>query len=267
LDKTEPFGPGTTLTLGAGLDQYQYTPGDQMYAYRERLALQTSLFGWFRNNINARKGSTDGNSPFIFDQLGTHYHDVRQTLEFYHKSQFRLSFHGGHNWQTHQWFDVMSRMLVRPNKQFSWDARTGWSIEQTKYKDLVNNFTYIPYSFLSTRFSTVSDMNVGQLKSGSILYDIYFLEGQANEWRLKFSQIYETSTRQFKLRDIMVIKQLHCWQLKYTYSDYRKEFSLTFSLKALPDEPIGLSTGRGFYFDGMEDSFKDIKKEGAIKRY
>ena len=74
-------------------------------------------------------------------------------------------------------------------------------------------------------------------------------------------------SKQFKVRDIMLLKDLHCWELKYTYSDYRKEFSLTFSLKALPDEPVGISTGRGFYYEGFEREMREFKQEGEVKRY
>lgn len=267
IDRSIPVGLGTVMFLGAGLDQFLYTPGDQLYAYREKMRLSTNLGGFFRNEINYKKGSTDGNTPFLFDQLGTHYHNVTERMTFYHTNRFRWTINGGHNWQTHKWFDVMTNLMLRPDKRVYWNTRTGWSIEQRKYRDLVNSLTITPASYFSTKFSAVSDMNVGQLKSGSILYDIYFLEGQANQMHLKLSQIYETSTQQFKLRDIMVVKDLHCWELKYTYSDYRKEFSVTMSLKAMPDEPIGMATGRGFFFEGLEKELKDIKKEGAIKRY
>ncbi|MBN2058736.1 MAG: hypothetical protein JW782_08060 [Candidatus Saganbacteria bacterium] len=267
LDKSYNVGLGTTATLGLGLDQYLYSPGDQMYAYRESLRLSTNLGGFYRNEVTYGKGSSDGNSPFMFDKLGTFYHNVRDQMTFYYKTNWRWTLNGGHNWQTHKWFDVTTNMLVKPDDRLYWTASTGWSIEDLRYRDLVNSLTYTPYSFLSTKFSTVSDLNNGELKSGSILYDIFFLENQANQWHLKFSQVYETATDQFKVRDIMVVKDLHCWEMKYTYSDYRKEFSLTVGLKALPGEPIGVSTGRGFFFEGWEKDIKEFKQEGAVQRY
>jgi hypothetical protein len=216
----------------------------------------------------------------------------------YYADKFNWKTDSGFNWQTGKWFDVMTNVLVKPNKKLWWNVRTGWDLENTQYKDLVNtlklyplsafsvefssvswdleNTQYkdlvntlklYPLSAFSVEFSSVSDMNIGELKSGSILYDIYFLEGQANQWRLKFSQIYEPSSKQFKVRDIMIEKDLHCWVMRYTYSDYRKEFSLSFSLKALPDEPVGISSGRGFYYEGFDKELKEFKQEGAIQRY
>jgi len=265
--RSVPLGMGTVAHLGAGIDQFVYATDDQLYAYREDLKTDTNLFGWFRNNITYQKGLTDGNTPFFFDRLGTRYHNIREELTLYYLDKFNWKTDGGFNWQTGKWFDVMTNMRLSPNEKIWWNIRTGWDIENTQYKDLVNTLKLYPLSALSVEFSSVSDINIGELKSGSILYDIYFLEGQANQWRIKFSQIYEPASRQFKVRDIMVEKDLHCWTMRYTYSDYRKEFSLSFSLKALPDEPVGISSGRGFYYEGFDEELKEFKQEGAIQRY
>lgn len=269
--KALPVGFGTTATLGLGLDQLFYSPGDQLYTYRESLALNTRLSSFFRNEINYKKSISDGNSPFLFDTLGSRYHSVTEKMTFYHLDKFNWTIEGGHNWQTHKWLDVMTGLLVSPTKQVRWNLRTGWDIENTQYKDLVNSLRLLPYSFLGFEFASTSDLNTGQVKSGSLLYDLYLLEGEPNQWRFKVSQVYEPASGQFKVRDIMVIKQLHCWELQYAYNDFRKEYSFMLSLKALPNEPIGLSTGRGFYVEGLEKeinkSMQEIKSEGAIKRY
>ncbi|OGB86923.1 hypothetical protein A3J44_06705 [candidate division WOR-1 bacterium RIFCSPHIGHO2_02_FULL_45_12] len=267
INKSIPLAMGTTAVLNAGVDQFLYAPGDQLYAYRESLGLRTNLGSYFRNDIDYKKGISEGNTPFLFDQLGTRYHSIQEQMTFYYLSNFRWTIDGGYNWQTHKWFDVNTNWLLRPNQVVYWDTRTGWDIENTKWKDLVNSLNLLPYSYLSLNFSTVSDMNTGLLKSGSILYDVLFLEGQPNQWEFKFSQIYEPSTQQFKVRDIMIVKELHCWKLKYTYSDYRKEFSVSFSLDAMPNDPFGMSSGRGFYFDGFEKELKEFKQEGAVFHY
>ncbi len=262
-----PLGLGTLAILGAGLDQFLYTPGDQRYAYRESLSLRTNLFGFFKNDVDYKKSITDGNTPFIFDQLGTHYHNLQERMTFYYLDKFRWVIEGGRNWQTHKWFDVMTNLTLKPSEGLYWSVRTGWDIENRWYKDLINRLRVSPYRFLSIEFSSTSDMNTGELRSGSLLYDFYILQGEPNQWHVKFSQIYEPATDQFKVRDIMIVKDLHCWEMKYKYSDLRKEFSVTFGLKALPNEPVGISTGRGFYYEGLEKELKEFKREGAVERY
>jgi len=229
--------------------------------------LQTNLWSFFRNDLSYRKGYTDGNSPFFFDKLNTSYHDARERMTFYYLDKLNWSIEGGRNYQTNKWFDVMTALLLVPNQQSRVRVNTGWDIENQRYKDLVTSLRYAPYSFLALDLAAAQDMNEGQLRSGSALYDIYFLEGAPNQMHVRVGQVFDPSTKEFKVRDIMVVKDLHCWEMKYTYSDYRKEFSFSFSLKALPGEPVGFSGGRGFYYDSFERELKGLKPEGAVRRY
>ncbi|HVN67928.1 MAG TPA: hypothetical protein VMT55_06110, partial [Candidatus Sulfotelmatobacter sp.] len=115
-----------------------------------------------------------------------------------------------------------------------------------------------PASYFSTDLNFDQDMNVGQLRSASVLYNIYFLEKQPNQLFLRFSQVYDPASNGFQVRDIMVVKDLHCWEMKATYSDYRKELAVVFSLKAVPTEPFGFDPGRGFYFEGFDQLQRQI---------
>jgi len=259
--RSQALALGTTANLGLGLDQFLYGPGDQLFAYRENMSLNTDLASCFRNTISYRKGLSEGNTPFVFDQLGTRYHDVTEAMTFYYQNKFSWTTNGGYNWQTKKWFEVMTYLSLKPNQRLSWNLSSGWDIENRRYKDLVNSLALSPTDFISTSLASVSDLNSGELKSASILYDFIFLQGQANQMELKFDQIYEPATRQLKVRDIMIMKELHCWNLKFTYSDYRKEFSFTFGLKAIPEEPVGFSTGRGFYSETFDKAQSELQQE------
>jgi hypothetical protein len=267
LSRSVPLALGTVATLALGLDQFLYGPGDQLYAYSESAKLRTNLFGFFRNDFNYRKGTTAGNTPFLFDRLGTNYHDFREIMTFYYLNNFRWAFDSGYNWRTSRWLDVNTNLLVKPDRNVYWNLRTGWDIENKKYKDMINLVSYAPFDFLAMQFSTVSDLNNGELKSGSALYDMFFLKDEPNQLHFRFSQVYDYNSKDFKVRDIMLVKELHCWELKYTYSDLRKDFSVSFSLKALPQEPVGISTSRGFYIDSFEKEYEKFRSEKVIRRY
>jgi hypothetical protein len=250
--KTFPFGPGTTLSLGAGLDQYLYASGDQLFALRESAGLHSDNGRWFRNDLNFGQGYTAGNTPFFFDQLGTRYHDIREKLTFYYLDKFNWSFDGGHNWQTNKYYDVMSHLLLAPALWLRLTLDTGWDIENTRYKDLVGRCNWLPVDWYNVTLGFTKDMNLGDLKEASALHDLYLIKGAPNQWHFRFSQVLDPTTEELKIRDIMLVKDLHCWEMKFTYSDYRKEYSFVYTLKALPGEPVGFSSGRGFYYDGFE---------------
>ena len=79
--------------------------------------------------------------------------------------------------------------------------------------------------------------------------------------RLSFSQVYDTAKKEVRLQDVAIVKDLHCWEMRFNYSDYRKEYSFVFSVKAIPDEPFGFGSGRGFYFEGFEKEMYKFKGE------
>ncbi|HVN67303.1 MAG TPA: hypothetical protein VMT55_02950, partial [Candidatus Sulfotelmatobacter sp.] len=68
-DKSVPLILGTNLSLGAGVDQFLYGPGDELFGLRENAALHTDLLSFFRNDLTYNHGYNEGNSPFFFDKL------------------------------------------------------------------------------------------------------------------------------------------------------------------------------------------------------
>jgi hypothetical protein len=54
-DQTFALGWGSRLAVNFGLDQTQYSPGDQLYNYRESFKLNTNAGGFFKNDLNFRK--------------------------------------------------------------------------------------------------------------------------------------------------------------------------------------------------------------------
>ena len=155
-------------------------------------------------------------------------------MTFYYLDRFRFTLSGGHNWQNHQWNDVLSTLMLRPASWLSWNASSGWSIEQRQYRDLINNVTIFPFDFLTESLSSVSNLNNGQLMMASVNHDLDLLAGQPNQWKVSFNQVLDPASQQFKVRDIMITKELHCWRMIYNYNDYRKEFSFTVSLDSMP---------------------------------
>ena len=71
------------------------------------------------------------------------------------------------------------------------------------------------------------------------------------------------------MRDLMIVKNLHCWEMKYAYSDWLKEWRVTFTLKAFPEVPVGWGAGdRGSFFEGFStDSFLQNFNQQSPSRF
>jgi lipopolysaccharide export system protein LptA len=265
--KSVPLAAGTTLQLGSGLDQFYYGPGDELYAFRESAGLQTDLRSCFRNSLNFRQAYTEGNTPFFFDRLNTVYHDITEQMTFYYLDKFNWDISGGHNWQTNKYYNVMTDLTLKLDPRWRLHVNTGWDIENTRYLNMLAGVGFIPSDIYNLDFNLTQDLNGAGLQSASALHDLYILKGADNEMRLRGSQVFDPATKGFRIGDIMIVKQLHCWEMSFAYSDYRKDYSFTFSLKALPGEPAGFSSTSGFSFQGFQQAIDQLNPQGEVRRY
>jgi hypothetical protein len=158
---------------------------------------------------------------------------------------------------------------LKPVNELQLRWRTGYDIENDKYLDLVTTARLLPLAALAFDLSLVNDLNLGRLKQGNSILDweIGSEEHWQGHWHLKLGHVYDPVRDEYKMRDVMVVKDLHCWNVTYTYSDFLKQFSVTFMLKALPEEPLGYTKGRGFYFEGFEQTLKEEIKGASPQRY
>lgn len=268
-NKTIQLGLGTNLGIGLGLDQFLYDPGDALNAFREDASLNSQGYDFFRNNLTYSRGISDGNSPFYFDKFFTKYENIRDTMTFYRQNSFNWMNTCGYNYTTKKYFNYDTNMSIRPHKAFDLNFRSGFDIENQKYLDLSSGIRIMPWEQFSSNLNLVNDLNVGGIKYGNMLVDLETGSEKdwGNHWHFKYGYVYEPSSKELKLRDIMIVKDLHCWNITYTYSDYRKEISMIFTLKAFPGDPIGYQTGRGFYFDSFDKALKEGTNQASPVRY
>lgn len=73
--------------------------------------------------------------------------------------------------------------------------------------------------------------------------------GLTKTWRMSYSQSYDLVSRASSYQEVVLTKDLHCWQGYFSWrpSGFRKGYYFTLSVKALPvlkisKEPIGLGT-------------------------
>ena len=244
---------GSQLRLGAGVDQFTYDPGDSRYVLGDSIGLGTELGGFFRNNFDYRRSFSEGNSPFFFDSRGNDYHTLKDTITFYQGNIWQFLIDGGYNYQTQKYFDLVTVFDARPSDRLHLNLSSGYDIENKKYRDLVAIATLVPFLGLTTDLAGDYDLNQGQLKTASSVLDLEVGERWQEKWHFKIGHTYDFLTKQYIMRDLMVVKDLHCWEARFTYSDFRKEFRLSFLLKALPSEPVGFVTGsQGFLFEGFQ---------------
>ncbi len=265
FQRTDPLPLNNQFQTSFDINQHLYNPGDANYTLSESFTLSSQPIGAMRNRAQYRRGFSEGNSPFSFDLFSSLYEEATDQLDFLFWSAATLTFNAGRNIRAKKWQDVLAALVLTPSPRFNATLRTSYSLEEQKYRDLTANSTITPFDNLKLTLSLVQDLSNGKLKGGNSLLEYEILpdtwEGRA---KFRVGHSYDPQTQEYKMRDVEIVKDLHCWELKYTYSDFKKSSNYIFVLKAFPTQPIGVGGEKGLYFEGVE---KELEKGKTQQRY
>ena len=252
ISRSDYLGWGSTLRLGLGLEQYAYDTGDQRYSYSESANLSTDLGGFFRNKIDWGRTRVDGNTPFFFETLGSQSNYIKDNITLYYMNTLSWDISGGYNYLNSTYDDVRTILRVTPDERLSVQSDTGWSIENQRYLDLNISASFTPWPKFTNTGGIAYDLNVGRILSANSVMDLEIGDTWEDRWHFKVGHTYDPETDLYLIRDVAIVKDLHCWEAVFTYNDYRKEFRFGMTLKAFPSFPISYVSGdSGSYFDGF----------------
>jgi hypothetical protein len=255
LSRSDFLGYGTTLGTGLGLEQYSYDTGDQRYRFVESAKLDTSLWGFFRNNVTWGRARVDGNTPFVFESLGSQHNYIKDAISLYYMSYLTWNISGGYNYMNSTYNDVLTNMEIRPSDQLMINTSTGWSIENQRYLDWVTGVTFVPYPKFTNTASITYDMNYGRLLSANSEVDLEYGDTWQERFHFKMRHFYDFYTDTYMLQDIAITKDLHCWEAYLSWSQYLSELRFGMTLKAFPEYPFSYITSpAGNYFNSFMDN-------------
>lgn len=252
VSRTDNLPLGTTLTLGMGINQYSYDLGDQRYQFSESAKMVTNLWGFFTNSTGWGRARCEGNTPFLFDNLGSRYNFINDTITLYYLDKVTFDISAGYNYMNSTYDDAMANLRITPDERLSFQASAGWSIENQRYRDLITSVTVTPFPKFVNTASMQYDMNTGTILSANSLVDLEIGDSWENRWHFKMGHSYDFTLDRYMLRDLGVVKDLHCWEAVFTYNDFRKEYRFGMTLKAFPAYPLSYVAGEaGNYFDSF----------------
>jgi len=246
-----PLGFGSNFSFNYGVEQYLYNTGDQKYNKKESYMINSTNGVWFDNKLQYERGIGEGNTPFYFDSAGYFYNYLRNTAVFYNGVQHRFTIDGGYNYQTNKYFDLLLNYRFKPDEKTSFSFDTGYDIENKQWKDLVSVASVALSNNFLDLFSHTYDLRMGRTKAATNMMQFEIGNTWQEKWAFKLSHLYDLSKDAIILQDAEIIKDLHCWEARFTWSQLRREYKFYFSLKAFPNMPFGFGTGdSGIFFEG-----------------
>lgn len=224
------------LNAGAGFRQYAYSDNTAQYTFDTSAELVRTLGPTSQFNLTYRYQRPRGFAPFRFDFIGR-YNILNASLNLRDSERFRLSFLTGYNFEqsTFPWQDAVVRFTYQPTDSFLIYTGTGYDINRGQWRTVINQLRFRTGDAFSMDVGTRFDPARGELAAARVLLDAR-VDART---RLQAVAGYSGFTGTFDYRNLMITRDLHCWEASLVYVDqsgfYRNRgISLNLRIKAFP---------------------------------
>lgn len=205
-----------------------------------------SHFGDLRNEIYYRRIDVRGYTPFYFD---TRYpaHNIDNNLIFEHGSQqdtahyYTARVSAGRDLLNHNWRDVTLVARIPLGSELLSTQQLGYDPNSKKWRDWTAGYSWVPNERLvlnlGTRYS-LEEQQFSRLASE--------LDWRINQqWRVQHRASLNPVSGSFNYHELLLTRDLHCWDATIYLSDAQQTFGFFLRLKAF-DMPIpSFGIGRG----------------------
>ncbi|MBI2265839.1 MAG: hypothetical protein HYU64_11805 [Armatimonadetes bacterium] len=181
------------------------TRTDARYAVNAHAGLQSPLSRNLDLRLDYRFQRPYGFSPVSFDAI-TSYRLMSGYASFSNKEQWRLNVGSGYDFDTRRWQTVLTRLDLTP--------RSSWNISLGSAYDLHQRTWYN----LDTQC------------------DVLLPKGL----RFRYWGVYDLRNHKLTYQDLILSKDVHCWDAQMVYRWARRELWLQVNIKAFPGEEHSL---------------------------
>jgi LPS-assembly protein len=235
-------------------------------AYRANLRVDTRLTRYIRNEISYKFGrqiDEDLAAPFRFDRVDSsqNWNEIEETLRMRARGiDLRLS--GGYDFDSKEeeggknFKNLRTYMTIFPGSGVKFHMSTDYNIYDEEFKRISADFEM-------RRRGLVEQFRIGTkyYNGGEEFFD---LTNQLDlklgrKWKLDFSARFDLNEGEFKERDYLLWRDLHCWEARLVFREMRGEFLLGLNIKAFPQAVIK------FYHNFFDRSWSFMEDDNLLR--
>lgn len=259
LSRTFDLGGGSDLTINGGFRQAVYAEDMAQNVVRLGGVLTARHTDQMKTRLTYNYQRPEGYSPFRFDYTGK-YSYIRALTDFQDSSRLRWTLSTGYAFdrKDYRWQDLALRLTAKPNSNYSFSVSTGYDINRSKWRILMNQIRVNLPERLALDVGTRYSIEEGR-------FDVIRsrLDWRVNDkWRLEGIAGWNGTSKAFEYRSFRVTRDLHCWEASLVYNDesgFRTDRSISFELrlKAFPTvdrfgigqygQPLDTTMGEYYY--------------------
>jgi len=229
---------GARATVSGGITFDSYTTGDTRYVAAASLGLETGALG----DALRLKGGYEycgvfGETPFAFDEkVRKGLLTASLTLS---RSPVTVSVEGGYDLYTQVYKDLAGRVRVSPGRAWAVEARASYDPNAAAMKEAVGKIEISPSERCTVKLGARYSFPKQALDR--VESDVELDIGDA--WKLQWTVVYGGQSRSVLRGDVGVTRDLHCRELKLSYSYTDNQVLLEYRIKAFPYEGIRFGLG------------------------
>jgi hypothetical protein len=239
LPATVRLGPSTRVSAQGSLRQYLYGDRDHtaQYAYGGNARLEHDLSEHWQTHVGYTLLEPKGFTPFRFDYIGA-YRSAAFDLTYNRGERRRAQVRTGYDARLSRWQDVIARVEAPLHRNLQLGLSGGYDPNRGEPRDLLARLRFGDHR-------TTLDLGARyQPGSGKVQRVTGTLDWVADpKWRLQVLTSWDGLQHKFVYGEVLLTRDLHCWQAVAYYSLQRNLFRLDFRIKAFdwgrPDFDVG----------------------------
>jgi hypothetical protein len=244
------LSPSANLLIASALRQAFYGDKDHtaQYAYRLDTGIQ-QRFGSASLRIDYHLLEPKGFTPFRFDFISP-YRVASAALDVQGKRS-KASLLSGFDVENSRWQDILFRSQFSAGSRLKMGLSAGYDPNEGKWRDAVLQARWARGNDL-LGLAARYDARRGKLRRLAADADVT----AAKRWRVRYFVGYDNMQGRFIYNEVLLTRDLHCWEAILFYSQQRKIVRLDLRIKAF--EWGGRDFGVGRFGQRIDSTLPDI---------
>lgn len=235
LQENLKHGKNTNLSIGSFYTQDWYNNGAAQYTAGFTPALSIQHTRVFSTRLNYNWQESRGFTPLGDRQGNASMASGGFTFDW--QKKYVLTLTSGFDFKTDFYQIFAARLITKPYDTLETETTAEYDFNRTKGRNLTQSLLYKPSDV--THYRTI--FNYDMEKKKGVRWDNELGTKLGPWWQLLYKNSYSPQAqRKFVYNDILLVRDLHCWEARFSYRSAFKQIYVELSIKAFPTEKIKL---------------------------
>lgn len=242
VERSYRLGSASKATLSAGANFDSYTTGDKRYVLQGVLGLEMRAL----DNAVLIQGKYDycgvfGETPFAFDKK-----DRKGLLTgrlALTKGMFTASIDGGYDFYTKTYRNITGTAKISPGKAWAVETSAAYAPESARMRDATGKLEIAASERCLVKLGARYDFSREALDRVESQVALRVSDAWGLEWTLVYGGTSKSKPRGILRGDVALTRDMHCRELRVSYSYTEKQVWLEYRIKAFPHDSVKMGLG------------------------